>query len=178
MMRVTLWLRWGAGLDGETRQLGSAEGPWPALPLGVWCCTGCLAWGWCRTGHSCTEQGEERCTEQGRRLHSTGLSWIIVLVFTQRSPVEMYEKGDSCFITALSNTRTSELVSSNMRGQFKTWDLRSNYLSSLQPGCGRDLPSQAPHTVTHPCSRGRVWGAVSMGPEETQPPSSQPTRQP
>ena len=33
----------GAGLDGGTRQLGSAEGPWPALPLGVWCCTGCLA---------------------------------------------------------------------------------------------------------------------------------------
>ena len=139
--------------------------------------SGAVQGAWHRDGAGLATAAQSR----GRRLHSTGLSWIIVLVFTQRSPVEVSEKGGSCSIMALSNTRTSELVSSNMRGQLKTCDLRSNSLTPcqiLQPGGGRDLPSQTPHAVTHPCCRGRVWGADSMGPEETQPPSSQPTRQP
>ena len=38
----------------------------------------------------------------------------------------MYDKAESCSITAVTFTRTSELVSSNMRGQLKTWDTRTN----------------------------------------------------
>ena len=44
----------------------------------------------------------------------------------------MYDKAESCSITAVTFTKTNELVSSNMRGQLKTWDLRSNSQSSVR----------------------------------------------
>jgi len=56
---------------------------------------------------------------------------INVLAGDQREPVKVYDKGDSCSLTALSYTRSSELVSANMRGQLKTWDLRSNSRESV-----------------------------------------------
>ena len=56
---------------------------------------------------------------------------INILVASSRTPLKVYDKADSCSITALTFSKTSELVSSNMRGQIKTWDLRSN---SQTPG--------------------------------------------
>ena len=44
----------------------------------------------------------------------------------QREPVKVYDKADSCSLTALAFSRASELVTANMRGQLKSWDLRSN----------------------------------------------------
>ena len=45
---------------------------------------------------------------------------------------QVYDKAESCSITAVTFTRTSELVSSNMRGQLKTWDLRSNSQTAVR----------------------------------------------
>ena len=44
----------------------------------------------------------------------------------------MYDKAESCSITAVTFTKASELVSSNMRGQLKTWDLRSNSQAAVR----------------------------------------------
>jgi hypothetical protein len=38
----------------------------------------------------------------------------------------VYEKGDSCSLTDVIFSRASEIVTSNMRGQLKLFDLRSN----------------------------------------------------
>jgi hypothetical protein len=38
----------------------------------------------------------------------------------------VYEKGDSCSLTDVIFSRVSEIVTSNMRGQLKLFDLRSN----------------------------------------------------
>jgi len=51
---------------------------------------------------------------------------INVLAAGQKEPVKVYDKGDSCTISCLAFTRASELVTANMRGQLKTWDLRAN----------------------------------------------------
>ena len=40
--------------------------------------------------------------------------------------MQVYDKAESCSITAVTFTRASELVSSNMRGQLQTWDTRTN----------------------------------------------------
>jgi len=44
----------------------------------------------------------------------------------QRPTVRVWENADSCSITDVTFTKASEVVSSNMRGQLKLWDLRSN----------------------------------------------------
>lgn len=51
---------------------------------------------------------------------------IIILSTRQTAPTRVYEKGDSCSITDILFSRSSEIVSSNMRGQLKLFDLRSN----------------------------------------------------
>lgn len=51
---------------------------------------------------------------------------INLLTSKQRPAVRVFEKADSCSITDITFTRASEVVSSNMRGQLKLWDLRSN----------------------------------------------------
>jgi len=51
---------------------------------------------------------------------------INLIASGQREPVKVYDKADSCSLTALSFSRASELVTANMRGQLKSWDLRSN----------------------------------------------------
>ena len=56
---------------------------------------------------------------------------INILVSTSRTPVKVYDKADSCSIATLVFTKTNELVSANMRGQLKTWDLRSNSQSPV-----------------------------------------------
>ena len=71
--------------------------------------------------------GATALTRHGDSLASGGQDGKLnVLVVTSRTPVKVYDKADSCSITALTFSKTSELVSSNMRGQIKTWDLRSN----------------------------------------------------
>jgi len=67
---------------------------------------------------------------------------INVLTGGQKEPVKIYDKGDSCSITALSYTRSSELISANMRGQLRSWDLRSN---------SRDPVSTSSHGATVTC---------------------------
>ena len=126
MTRVTVWLCCEV-LDKMGR-LGSSVQLRGRGQLFLWV-SGAVQGAWHGDGAglatAAQSRGKKAAQSRGRRLHSTGLLWIIVLVFTQRSPVEVYEKGGSCSITALSITRTSELVSSNMRGQLKTWDVRS-----------------------------------------------------
>lgn len=51
---------------------------------------------------------------------------INLLNSKQRPAIRVFEHGDSCSITDIIFTRSSEVVSSNMRGQLKQWDLRSN----------------------------------------------------
>lgn len=51
---------------------------------------------------------------------------ISVLNVRQSAPVRVYEKGDSCSITDVIFSRTAEIVTANMRGQLKLFDLRSN----------------------------------------------------
>jgi len=60
---------------------------------------------------------------------------INVLAGGNREPVKVYDKGDSCSIMALSYTRANELVSANMRGQLKSWDLRSNSREPVSTSC-------------------------------------------
>ena len=57
---------------------------------------------------------------------------INILVKDSKSPLKVYDKAESCSITAVTFTRASELVSSNMRGQLKTWDLRSNLQAAVR----------------------------------------------
>eukprot|EP00092_Neocalanus_flemingeri_P041747 GFUD01045469.1.p1 GENE.GFUD01045469.1~~GFUD01045469.1.p1 ORF type:complete len:347 (-),score=138.07 GFUD01045469.1:130-1170(-) len=145
MNSVVVW--GGAGLGGEARKVGSADHPGDVTGL-VWLSqellaatssTGCLvlyrvtaspALGVAQEWPQLHKAGGGGCTAlacYGDSLATGGQDGKInVLVSTQRSPVKVYEKGDSCSITSLAYTRTSELVSSNMRGQLKTWDLRSN----------------------------------------------------
>jgi len=142
---VVVW--GGAGLGGEAREVVSAEHPGDVTGL-VWLSqdllaasssSGCLVL--YRVGTMSTmsvaqewpqlhKAGGGGCTalaNHGDSLATGGQDGRInILISTQRSPMKVYEKGDSCSITALAYTRTSELVSSNMRGQLKTWDLRSN----------------------------------------------------
>jgi len=51
---------------------------------------------------------------------------INLLNSKQRPAVRVFDHADSCSITDITFTRASEVVSSNMRGQLKLWDLRSN----------------------------------------------------
>lgn len=51
---------------------------------------------------------------------------INILARDSKSPLKVYDKAESCSITAVTFTRASELVSSNMRGQLQTWDTRTN----------------------------------------------------
>jgi len=62
---------------------------------------------------------------------------INVLTPSSRSPIKVYEKADSCTITAVSFIRTNEMMSANMRGQLKLWDLRSNSLVP-ESSCSQD----------------------------------------
>merc|ERR1712142_38443 len=89
---------------------------------------------------------------------------INVLISTQRSPVKVYEHGDSCTITALAYTRTSELVSANMRGQVKTWDLRSNSQTPISTsGQGSGVTCLARHpTQPHILLAGGSDGVLAV----------------
>ncbi|XP_023336112.1 nucleoporin Nup43 isoform X1 [Eurytemora carolleeae] len=51
---------------------------------------------------------------------------INVLNIRQRAPVKVYDNADSCSMTDLIFSRGSDLLSSNMRGQLKLFDLRAN----------------------------------------------------
>jgi len=44
----------------------------------------------------------------------------------QRNPVQVFDKADSCSINDLIFSRSSDLLTANMRGQIKLFDLRSN----------------------------------------------------
>ena len=61
--------------------------------------------------------------------------------------LKVYDKADSCSITSLTFTKTNELVSSNMRGQLKLWDLRSNVQT---PVSGCDQGSGVTSLASHP----------------------------
>ena len=82
--------------------------------------------------HRAGAGGATALARHGDSLASGGQDGRInILGASSRSPLKVYDKADSCSITALTFSKTSELVSSNMRGQIKTWDLRSN---SQTPG--------------------------------------------
>jgi len=49
-----------------------------------------------------------------------------LLNYKQRPAVRVWDHADSCSITDVTFTKASEVVTSNMRGQLKLWDLRSN----------------------------------------------------
>jgi len=49
-----------------------------------------------------------------------------ILNIKQRNPVKVYDKADSCSITDVLFSRASDLLTANMRGQLKLFDLRSN----------------------------------------------------
>jgi len=139
---VVVW--GGAGLGGEACEVGRAEHPGDVTGL-VWVNQELLAASSSSGSLVLYRASTMGVAQEWPQLHKAGLGGctalanhgdslatggqdgrINVLISTQRSPVKVYEKGDSCSITALAYTRTSELVSSNMRGQLKTWDLRSN----------------------------------------------------
>jgi len=139
---VVVWE--GAGLGGEACQLGASSHPGDVTGL-VWLNQETLAASsssgslvlYRVNGMSVAQEwpqlhkiGGGGCTAlacYGDGMATGGQDGKInILVATQRNPVKVFEKGDSCSITALAYTRTSELVSSNMRGQLKSWDLRSN----------------------------------------------------
>jgi len=142
---VVVW--GGAGMGGEASQVASASHPGDVTGL-EWLSQELLAASsssGCLVLYRVTGQSGLGVAQEWPQLHRAGGGGctavachgdslatggqdgrINVLVSTQRSPVKVFEKGDSCSITSLAYTRTSELVSSNMRGQLKIWDLRSN----------------------------------------------------
>ena len=132
--------------------------------------------------------GATALTRHGDSLASGGQDGRInILVASNRTPLKVYDKADSCSITALTFSKTSELVSSNMRGQIKTWDLRTNsqapgksesaslqpghlilnvdhFSDELQPGRSSEMPGHPPHPVPRHDGGGRGRGPGSLGP--------------
>jgi len=51
---------------------------------------------------------------------------VNVLNIRQRNPVKVFEKADSCSINDIVFSRSSDILTANMRGQMKLFDLRSN----------------------------------------------------
>ena len=51
---------------------------------------------------------------------------INIVNVRQRCPVKVYDDADSCSITDIIFSRSTDLLSANMRGQIKLFDLRSN----------------------------------------------------
>eukprot|EP00088_Acartia_fossae_P045734 TRINITY_DN4928_c0_g1_i1.p1 TRINITY_DN4928_c0_g1~~TRINITY_DN4928_c0_g1_i1.p1 ORF type:complete len:350 (-),score=88.49 TRINITY_DN4928_c0_g1_i1:159-1208(-) len=51
---------------------------------------------------------------------------VNILNVRQSNPVKVYDSADSCSINDIVFPRSSELLTSNMRGQMKLFDLRSN----------------------------------------------------
>lgn len=81
----------------------------------------------------------------------------------------MYDKGDSCSLTDVVFSRAAELVTANMRGQLKLFDLRSNqqeaaacFLLSNDQSAVNSL-ARHPTQVSHlPLQAGEHFFSVSM----------------
>ena len=177
---VSVW--GGAGIGGEASQIASVNHPGDVTGL-VWLSQELLAASsssgslqlYRLPGLSLAQEwpqlhraGGGGCTSlasHGDSLATGGQDGKInVLISTQRSPVKVYEHGDSCTITALAYTRTSELVSANMRGQVKTWDLRSNSQTPISTsGQGSGVTCLARHpTQPHILLAGGSDGVLAV----------------
>nr|ALS04472.1 nucleoporin Nup43 [Acartia pacifica] len=51
---------------------------------------------------------------------------INVMNVRQRNPVKVFDKADSCSINDITFSRSTDILTANMRGQMKLFDLRSN----------------------------------------------------
>ena len=139
---MALWSRVGGTLkeSGKAEVSGSVTGLVWAGPETLYCSTSSggltcyktagdgiqyqMAW------PALHKSGSGGCTGvavHGDSVATVGQDGRINLVAAgQREPVKVYDKADSCSLTALAFSRASELVTANMRGQLKSWDLRSN----------------------------------------------------
>lgn len=51
---------------------------------------------------------------------------IFLLNIKQKSPIRKIDQADSCSLTAVQFVKHDQIITANMRGQMKLWDLRSN----------------------------------------------------
>jgi nuclear pore complex protein Nup43 len=96
------------------------------------------------TGVACMDDHIVSVGEDGR---------IAFISVTSKDPLRVIDKADSCSLTAVDMLKQQEIITANMRGQLKIWDMRSHSdkPSRIFHVCGEEVSVQCvSHHPTQP----------------------------